>query len=83
MESCRSQPPYRPPNPVPISKLSGVSDQGMLVLSWQVVRSRLFGGTAETRTSVAQDLAMKAGGARDKVVTVVHSTLKVSTRRLK
>lgn len=40
---------------------------------------QLFRGTAETRASIARELATKEGGARDKVVTVVHGTPNATT----
>lgn len=54
-----------------------------MVLSRQRAGSRLFRGTAETRASIAQELEMKEGGARDKIVTVVHGTRYANTLRLK
>jgi hypothetical protein len=54
-----------------------------MVLSWQLVRSQHVRGTAETRASIARELAIKERGARDKVVTVVHGMIKANTLRLK
>jgi hypothetical protein len=58
-------------------------DQGLTVLSWQLVRSQHVRGTAETRASIARELARKEGGARDKVVTVVHGMNPYNTLHLK
>jgi hypothetical protein len=54
-----------------------------MVPSWHLVRSQHVRGTAETRASIARELARKEGGARDKVVTVVHGTVKANTIDLK
>jgi hypothetical protein len=59
------------------------SEQGLMALSWQLVRSQHVRGTAETRASIARELASKEGGARDKVVTVVHGIDKANTLDLK
>jgi hypothetical protein len=54
-----------------------------MVLGWQLVSSHHVRGTAETRASIARELSIKEGGARDKVVTVVHGVSKANTLRLK
>jgi hypothetical protein len=53
--------------------------QSLMVLSRRLEGSRLFGGTAETRASIARQLTRRDGGARDQVVTVVHGVRYANT----